>query len=102
MTSASSIIVTARKRAGLSQTELARRAGFPRSVVNAYERGKRHPSSENLAALVAAAGFELGVTPCPDPIRNTRILAQVLDLAEKLPFKPKPLLRYPPIAARAK
>lgn len=49
----------ARRRAGLSQAELGRRAGTTQSVVSAYESGARQPSVPMLARLVAAAGLEL-------------------------------------------
>jgi predicted nucleotidyltransferase/DNA-binding XRE family transcriptional regulator len=51
----------ARRRARLSQAELARRAGITQSVVSAYENGARQPSFPTLARLVAAAGLELDV-----------------------------------------
>ena len=38
-----------RRRSGLTQAELARRAGLPRSVLNAYERGRRQPGVDALA-----------------------------------------------------
>jgi len=49
----------ARRRAGLSQVELGRRAGVSQSVVSVYESGARQPSLPTLARLVAATGFEL-------------------------------------------
>jgi len=49
----------ARKRAGLSQVDLAARAGVTQSVISAYESGQRQPSLPALARLVDAAGFEL-------------------------------------------
>lgn len=49
----------ARRRAGVSQVELGRRAGVTQSVVSAYESGKRQPSVPTLARLVAATGLEL-------------------------------------------
>ena len=49
----------ARRRAGLSQVELGRRAGAAQSVVSAYESGARQPSAPMLARLVAASGFKL-------------------------------------------
>ncbi|HEX9695232.1 MAG TPA: helix-turn-helix transcriptional regulator [Actinomycetota bacterium] len=67
----------ARRRAGLRQAGLARRAGIPRSVLNAYERGTRQPGADSLAAILAAAGFELRLAPRIDPARNARILAEV-------------------------
>jgi len=49
----------ARKRAGLSQVELAARAGLTQSVISAYESGQRQPSIPALARLIEAAGFDL-------------------------------------------
>jgi hypothetical protein len=43
----------------MSQSELARRAGVPQSVVSEYEAGKRQPALPTLARLVAATGHEL-------------------------------------------
>jgi predicted nucleotidyltransferase/DNA-binding XRE family transcriptional regulator len=53
------VLRDARSRAGLSQSELARRAGVPQSVVSEYEAGKRQPALPTLARLVAATGHEL-------------------------------------------
>lgn len=92
-----------RARSGLSQAELARRAGLPRSVVNAYLRGNREPGADTLARLAAAGGFELGLlsrAPGVDNERAGRILVQVLELAEALPFRPRPELDYPRLADR--
>lgn len=90
-------------RSGLSQAELARRAGLPRSVVNAYRRGRREPGADTLLRLAAAGGLELGLTPrrpSKDPERASRILVQVLELAEALPFRPRPKLNYPRLRDR--
>lgn len=90
-------------RSGLSQAELARRAGMPRSVVNAYVRGKREPGAVALARLAAAGGLEMQLTPRKPPVdvdRASRILVQVLELAEALPFRPRPELDYPRLPDR--
>ena len=55
------ILREARLRAGLSQAELARRAGTTQSVVSAYESAARQPSLPMLHRLVAATGLELEV-----------------------------------------
>jgi transcriptional regulator with XRE-family HTH domain len=52
----------ARRRAGLSQAELARRAGKPTSVIGRWERGEVKPSLETLRELIGACGLELGFT----------------------------------------
>ena len=59
MVAAGFVLRDARQRAGLSQVELARRAGVTQSVVSAYESGAREPSVPMLQRLVAATGFEL-------------------------------------------
>jgi transcriptional regulator with XRE-family HTH domain len=90
-------------RSGLRQAELARRAGLPRSVVNAYVRGSREPGAGTLARLAAAGGFELQLTSRKPPVdvdRASEILVQVLELAEALPFRPRPELEYPRLADR--
>lgn len=51
----------ARETAGLSQAELARRAGVAQSVISAYENGRREPGVGTLAKLVEAAGHQLRV-----------------------------------------
>jgi transcriptional regulator with XRE-family HTH domain len=92
-----------RNRSGLSQAELSRRAGLPRSVVNAYLRGNREPGADTLARLAAAGGFELELSPRKPPVdaeRASRILVQVLELAEALPFRPRPELGYPRLSDR--
>ena len=52
----------ARLRAGLSQAELARRAGKATSVIGRWERGEVRPSLETLRDVIRAAGLELGFT----------------------------------------
>ena len=59
---AGALLRQARQRAGLSQVELAAKAGVTQSVISAYESGHRQPSLPTLAALIEAAGDELVVT----------------------------------------
>jgi transcriptional regulator with XRE-family HTH domain len=90
-------------RSGLRQAELARRAGLPRSVVNAYVRGSREPGAEALVRLAAAGGLEVDLVPRKPPVdvdRASKILVQVLELAEALPFRPRPELDYPRLPDR--
>ena len=61
----------------------------PAAIV-AYEAGTRDPTVETLVRIVAAAGAEAGIRveaerPLLDSVRSAQRLAQVLDLAERLP-----------------
>lgn len=73
-------------------------------MLNAYVRGKREPGGDTLARIVAAAGLELELVPRTPPVdaeRAGRILVQVLEMAEALPFRPDEQLAYPPLRDRA-
>jgi transcriptional regulator with XRE-family HTH domain len=101
---AGELIRQIRRDSGLNQAELARRTGMARSVLSAYEHGRRQPAVSALARIAAAAGLELCVTRTAEPVnvaRAGRILAQVLDLAEQLPYRPRAQLQYPPLVALA-
>jgi predicted nucleotidyltransferase/DNA-binding XRE family transcriptional regulator len=63
---AGALLRNARRRARLSQTDLARRAHVAQSVVSAYESGRREPAFSTLARLVAATGHRLVVELEPD------------------------------------
>jgi predicted nucleotidyltransferase/DNA-binding XRE family transcriptional regulator len=65
------LLKDARRRAGLTQLELARRAAVAQSVISAYESGSRQPSPLTLQRLVAATGFQLMVSlRGPLPLRE--------------------------------
>jgi transcriptional regulator with XRE-family HTH domain len=92
-----------RRRSGLSQAELARRAGLPRSVFNVYLRGRREPGADALLRIAAAAGLDLQPTPRRPPVdaaQASRRLVQVLELAEALPYRPRESLGYPHLPDR--
>jgi uncharacterized protein len=98
---AGNLIREIRRERSLSQAELARAAGIPRSIVNVYERGRRQPGVDALARIAESAGVRLQVAPeAVDPIRAGRILEQVLDLAEALPYRKPGKLEYPPMNRR--
>lgn len=97
---AGDLITQVRTTSGLSQAELARRSGLPASVLSAYERGRRQPSVAALARIARAAGLELEISPLADADalrRSGEILIQVLDLADRMPSKPRGELLYPPL-----
>jgi transcriptional regulator with XRE-family HTH domain len=70
---AGALLRQARKRASLSQVDLAARAGVTQSVISAYESGQRQPSLPALARLVDAAGFELALGLRRPPGRLCRL-----------------------------
>ena len=63
----------ARRRAGMTQVDLARTAGVSQSVVSAYESGARQPSLATLRRLVSATGFELVVSLLPQATPRGRL-----------------------------
>jgi uncharacterized protein len=70
---AGALLRRARVGAGLSQAELAARAGVTQSVISAYESGHRQPALPTLAALIDAAGYELAIEVRPQPRRLSRL-----------------------------
>ena len=91
-----------RRRNGLTQTDLARRAGTSQPVVSAYERGHRDPTFGTLRRLVEAGGAELRldavdasadmdrVPPPRDLEEHARRLLDVLSLADAIPTRRRP------------
>lgn len=57
------LLVDARHAAGLSQDELAVRAGTSRPTLSSYERGHRSPTLATAGRILAAAGYGLATTP---------------------------------------
>ena len=80
------VIREARLRAGLTQEELARRLGRPKSNVSRWERGAVTPSLETLTAVVAACGLQLtfGLRPADDSFDAFIRDALALSPAERL------------------
>lgn len=72
---------------------MARRVGIPVTVVSAYERGCRQPSLQTANQLVEALGFEIRLVRVLDPTVQAKRLADVLTLAEALPYRPRPLAK---------
>ena len=59
----SSIIQSARRRAGFTQDVLAEMAGTSRPTLSAYEHGRKSPTLDTADRLLEAAGFALELTP---------------------------------------
>jgi transcriptional regulator with XRE-family HTH domain len=82
----------ARKRAGLTQAELARLTGTSQGAISAYESGRKDPSVATLSRLLSATGSRLEVRSGPAIVvpsrrqheRVARQLSDVLGLAETI------------------
>ena len=93
-----------RASAGLTQAELAARAGTSQATVSAYESGRKEPAVETLSRLLAAAGARLTVQRARVAVaqpskeqhhRTARELIEALELAEQLPRRHARDLRFP-------
>ena len=59
------LVREARKRAGLTQSELAERVGTTQSAIARLERGVGRPTLARISELVAACGLEVQVRLVP-------------------------------------
>jgi transcriptional regulator with XRE-family HTH domain len=90
MNSSAQLLHTARWHAGLSQAELANRAGTSQQAVGRYEKGQNDPSLAQLRRLLAACGMRLDLTVTPDaglieqPTRDLLALPPLQRLPEPL------------------
>lgn len=75
----------ARLRAGLTQRELARRAGTAQSVIARIELGKTNPTTATLNHLLASAGFELRSELVVRPIEHSHMLDDVSRILQLTP-----------------
>lgn len=96
----------ARKRQGLSQAEVAARAGTSQPVISAYEQGHRDPTTHTLRRLIAATGERLelslatdtmSIPPPADAHEHGERLVDVLLLADAIGHRPKGALSFPRI-----
>ena len=76
--SASSVIIEARHRSGLSQAELGRRSGHPGSAIGRWERGEVEPAYGTVAELVRALGYELVLERHDDAAHDLALIRRSL------------------------
>jgi transcriptional regulator with XRE-family HTH domain len=63
MMNAAELLEQVRASSGLTQEELARRAGTSRPTLSAYEHGRKSPTVSTFARLLSRAGWELAALP---------------------------------------
>ena len=80
-----SLLRAARRRAGLTQRELASRAGTAQSVVARIESGQTSPAAATLARLLAAAGFETRTELAPLSVPASYMLDDVARILRLTP-----------------
>ncbi len=73
--STAALVAELRLRAGITQTELAQRAGMAQSAISDYERGRKEPSLSTLQRLAAAVDFDAEVRY--SPARPVKTLASL-------------------------
>jgi hypothetical protein len=82
------LIRQARRAAGLTQAEMARRASTSQSAIAAYESGAKTPTVETLERLLRAAGRRIEGRPTsegsPRSVRSVRGLRRHRDTIEAL------------------
>ena len=95
------LLRVARREAGLTQAEVARRAGIPQPVLSMYERGTREPSVAAANRILAGLGKTLTTRTAPRHLDDQRAAMHpeaVLALADALPIDPhRPPLAFPPL-----
>ncbi len=64
---AARLLLDARWMAGLTQAEVASRAGVSRQTIGQYESGSRRPSLETLDRLLSGCGVRLRLSLVPEP-----------------------------------
>ncbi len=70
-----------RARAGLTQRELAQRAGKAQSEIARIERGRQDPSLTTLQRLARAGGFDLRIHVAPHDDHDEVLIDAMLDLS---------------------
>lgn len=86
--SGAELLSRVRRLAGLSQDELARRAGTSRTAVSAYEHGRKSPSLDTVDRLVTSAGYELEARPRIDFVSVPATRGRVVRVPTRLPQLP--------------
>lgn len=79
------LMADARTASGLSQEEVAVRAGTSRPTLSAYERGHRNPTLSTLERVLAANGQMLATVPLPVFTQHTDRRGKPFFVPDQLP-----------------
>ena len=71
------LLKNVRKRALLSQRDLARRARTAQSLISRIERGLTTPTTSGLRRLLEAAGFDLRIEATIKPVVDSHMLSDI-------------------------
>lgn len=77
------LIREARRRAGITQRQLARRLGTSQPVVARWERGRRSPDYDTVSVAVRACGFVLRPELVPLDLQEEALLNRWLAMSPR-------------------
>jgi transcriptional regulator with XRE-family HTH domain len=75
------LIREARKRAGLTQREVAEILGTTQAVVARWEKGRNSPTFERLSQAIRACGYDLAVRIVPRDDEHALLVEEALRLS---------------------
>jgi transcriptional regulator with XRE-family HTH domain len=82
---AAQLLERVRASSGLTQEELASRAGTSRPTLSAYEHGRKSPTVATFARLLSRAGWELAAQPHVSFTRQTSAHGKPIWIPDRLP-----------------
>ena len=85
MTDAAELLEHVRVVSGLTQEELARRAGTSRPTLSAYEHGRKSPTVATFARILSRAGWKLAAQPRVSFTQQTTAYGKPTWIPDRLP-----------------
>ena len=85
MTDAAELLERVRVVSGLTQEELARRAGTSRPTLSAYEHGRKSPTVATFARILSRAGWKLAAQPRVSFTQQTTAYGKPTWIPDRLP-----------------
>src|SRR6202020_1684692 len=85
MLDAPELLERVRVSSGLTQEELARRAGTSRPTLSAYEHGRKSPTVATFTRLLSQAGWDLAAQPHVSFTQRTPVYGKPTWTPDRLP-----------------